>query len=60
MAAGIFADDSPEPKEGMEQTQIWLSTADGTWGEVDMSAIPVSRLAPGELPRAVAGAAGSR
>ena len=48
VVAEILPADSGGSEEGMGQPQMWLSTADGAWEAIDMSAIPVSHLAPGD------------
>ena len=42
----LFPEGSDELNEGPGESQIWLSTDDGTLAEVDMSAVPASHMVP--------------
>ena len=42
----LFPEGSDQLNEGPGESQIWLSTDDGTLDEVDMSAVPVSHMVP--------------
>jgi hypothetical protein len=39
LSAEMYAGDPAAPEGGQGQSQIWLSAEDGTWAEVDMSAL---------------------